>query len=150
MCKIPIKERLKAYVAINREIDNDIERLDFFETKMYGIGGQNLTGMPHNPSPDFDKIGAMTAKKEELEQHIKETIKIRDSERNSIKAMTRQLTVPDEKAVIKMKYLDMAEWPDISMMLFGMKDDFNDRYESYMRRVFKLHGSALAKMEEMQ
>lgn len=38
-----------------------------------------------------------------------------------------------------MKYLDGFSWLDIQDVLFGNKQDYLDKEESYQRRAFKLH-----------
>ena len=47
---------------------------------------------------------------------------------------------------VYLNYFDSMSWQEVSKLLFGMEEDFLDRQESYERRVFKIHGSALLNM----
>ena len=47
------------------------------------------------------------------------------------------------RIVLQLRYLDHAEWDDINFSVFGGKDDYSDKDESYMRRVYKYHKAAI-------
>ena len=53
---------------------------------------------------------------------------------------------PDERAVIRIRYIDRENWRTVAKMMFGMNDDFDYREDTYIRRVHKIHGSALLDM----
>ena len=61
--------------------------------------------------------------------------------------MAKMLKKPTEKAVVKMRYIDSAEWEEITNTLFGGKDDFNYKCDSYQKRVFRAHKNALENLE---
>ena len=56
------------------------------------------------------------------------------------------LTKSDEKAVIRVRYHDRESWSAVSKILFGKRRDFSEKADSYLRRVHKLHGSALVNL----
>ncbi|MCD7920675.1 MAG: hypothetical protein LUG45_11540 [Clostridiales bacterium] len=41
------------------------------------------------------------------------------------------------------RYLDGERWNDVNCMLFGGNPDFENREDSYTRRVTRIHGRAL-------
>lgn len=141
-----VKKRLLDYRDIEREIDNQVERIENLEAKMYSVGSPELSDMPKAPSITQDRIGGMVARKEEMEAKVHRLIDRQTSEREWIQNVLKHVKKPDERAVIEMRYIDMESWPQIALMLFGKKPDFDDREESYVRRTTKLHGKALINM----
>lgn len=143
-----MKTRLQEYRNLNREIENQIERLERLETKMYSPSSPNLSGMPKAPSGVKDKFADNIARKNELESKVRRLISQRDIERKKIENLTGKLRNPDERAVICMRYIDSEEWDDIIAMLFGVSKDLDDDYDNYKQRAFRLHSSAILKMTQ--
>ena len=50
---------------------------------------------------------------------------------------------PDEQTVIEMHYLDHVKWWPICAALFSGEADYAEKADKYLKRTFKLHGSAL-------
>ena len=138
-----IEARLKRHRDDNRYIDNQIERLETLILRMKCVSSPSLSGMPHNPSSDVDKIGQMLERKEKLEADIRELIADRDRERDELRSIIGCIHKPDQRSVLEMRYLDGAEWREIAEMLFSFKPDFDDSDEKYLRRTFKLHREAI-------
>lgn len=141
-----VKTRLQQYREREREIDNQIERLERLEAKLYGVGSPQLTDMPKASSPAGDKTVALIAQKEELDGLIRELVKEQTRERGWIEDILTGLTRSDEKAVIRVRYIDGEKWTEVSDLLFGSADDYEDKRDSYLRRTTKLHGQALMNM----
>ena len=112
-----IEARLKRHRDDNRYIDNQIERLETLILRMKGVSSPSLSGMPHNPSSDVDKIGQMLERKEKLEADIRELIADRDRERDELRSIIGCIHKPDQRSVLEMRYLDGAEWREIAEML---------------------------------
>lgn len=144
-----MKDRLCEYRSLNKEIDNEIERLERMEDKLYSLGSPALSNMPKSKSSVYDKIADRVAMKVDLEATIKELISYRDSERIAIEVMVRRLRNADERAVIRMRYLDLEEWDDILYMMFGDKKDYNEKYDNYKQRMFRLHSAAIEELAEL-
>ena len=96
-----IKDRLAAYTAMLRDIDNQLERLDRMEMTMASPPGPDLTGMPRGSG------------------------------------------TPSERAVIRLRYFDRADWESTCGVLFGDRRDYVDRVDAYQNRTYKIHGRAL-------
>ena len=64
----PLKDRLNKYREKERDIDNQIERLERLTAKMTGVGAQVITDMPRAPGTSIDRIAVMVSEKEELER----------------------------------------------------------------------------------
>lgn len=141
-----VKQRLTEYVENERDIDNQIERLERLTARMVGVGAQVLTDMPKAPSVTNDRMADLLGQKEELEATIRAAVTEQSLERQRIEAILKRLRNPDEKAVIRMRYFDRSSWPEVRDMMFGHKEDFFEKEETYLRRTHRIHGSALVNM----
>ena len=61
-----VKEPLNQYREKERDIDNQIERLERLVSKMTGAGAQVITDMPRAPSVSTDRMSELVGQKEEL------------------------------------------------------------------------------------
>jgi len=141
-----VRSRLDAYLAKEAEIDNQIERLERLETKMEGVGAQVISDMPRSHNASTDRFADMLHRKSLLDEEIRTMVKDQKTEWEAIETILMNVDNPDERAVIRMRYLDRSSWDDVNDMIFGGKKDFLDKEESYKRRVFRLHGAALLDM----
>lgn len=137
---------LEQYRENEEEIDGQLERLERLESRMQGISAQVLTGMPRSPSASTDRMADMLSQKEDLEQTINDAVLLQKTERVKIEAVLKRSCKPEEKSVIRMRYIDKSEWKDVMYMLYGGKQDFLDREDSYERRMYRKRDSALQKM----
>ena len=144
-----IKERLGKYTRLLREIDNQYERLGRMEISMAGRRGPDMTGMPRGSGTPSDRTGLMVMRKMELEEQIQETIAEEQKERASIEAMIQRVKHPDERAVLRLRYFDRADWDGICAVLFSDRQDYLERIDSYQNRTYKAHGRALLRMAEI-
>ena len=144
-----IKERLGKYPRLLREIDNQYERLGRMEISMAAPPGPDMTGMPRGSGTPTDRTGMMVLRKMELEEQIKETIAEEQKERASIEAMIQRVKHPDERAVLRLRYFDRADWDGICAVLFSDRQDYLERIDSYQNRTYKAHGRALLRMAEI-
>ena len=111
--------------------------------------GSSMTGMPRGSGTPSDRTGLMVMRKMELEEQIKETITEEQKERASIEAMIQQVKRPDERAVLRLRYFDRADWDGICAALYGDRQDYLDRLDSYQNRTYKAHGRALLRLAEI-
>lgn len=141
-----VKEILARYVDSEREIDNQLERLSLLEDKMYSLGSPELSDMPRNPSPSHDRIAGMIGRKQQLEERVERLMKSQKTLLNCLEGVVDDIGSSDKRAVVRMRYFDGEKWDSVAELMFGMKDDFDDRHDSYVRRVLVLHGQALQEM----
>lgn len=144
-----IKERLGKYTRLLREIDNQYERLGRMEISMTAPPGPDMTGMPRGSGTPTDRTGMMVLRKMELEEQIEERLAEERAERAALEAMIRQVENPDERAVLRLRYFDRAEWDGICSALFSDRQDYLERIDSYQNRTYKAHGRALLRMAEI-
>lgn len=136
-----IKDRLTDYMDIDRDIDLQIERLEYMEAKLCAVKGPVYSDMPKGTGSS-DKMTNLLAKKLELEERIKSLIEERAEVSKAIEWAISGLTA-DEKAVVRCRYIDGLKWDDITIMVCGSSPESID---SDRRHIFKVHGRALEKI----
>lgn len=149
-----VKKRLQLYGERDREYCDLIERREVLQSRAYAPKGTQLDGLPHSTGFVSDRTGNLVGQLEELDIELSE-------KRSDLRALYHELDNyigqiktarrrgwPDRRAVLQMRYLDLADWNTITVMLFGQRNDFEDRQESYLRRTHRLHMTALLELAE--
>ena len=138
-----IKQKLESYATLQRKIDNQIERLENLNATMGSPSTPNLTGLPSGGGDGTSKIERQVAKKDELEKKIRRMIMEERQLRGELEQLIETLERPDEQTVIEMRYIDRAKWWTVCAALYSTEPDYNEKADKYLKRTFKLHGSAL-------
>ena len=145
-----IKERLQSYAALQRRIDNKIERLVYLESITGSPSSPNLSGMPGGSGDGNSKTERQIIQKEELKSEIKDMTRREYKERTELERLVKEMQDPDEQTVIEMRYFDNVKWRPICDALYSSNPDYIDKVEKYMKRIFKIHGSALQTLTRIQ
>lgn len=138
-----IKQKLESYATLQRKIDNQIERLENLNATMGSPSNPNLTGLPSGGGDGTSKIERQVAKKDELEKKIRRMIMEERQLRKELEQLIETLKNPDEQTVIEMRYIDRAKWWTVCAALYSTEPDYDEKADKYLKRTFKLHGSAL-------
>lgn len=138
-----IKQRLESYATLQRKIDNQTERLENLTATMGSPSTPNLTGLPSGGGDGTSKIERQVARKDELEEKIRRMIKEERQLRGELEQLIEKLKNPDEQTVIEMRYIDRAKWWTVCAALYSTEPDYEEKADKYLKRTFKLHGSAL-------
>lgn len=111
-----------------------------------------LDGVPNGGGFAGDTLGAALARIDELEGEAREARAHAVELYHEIDTAAKRISGPgwpDQRAVLQMRYLDGCRWVEIAEMLFGGDPDyFDEKQDSYLRRVHKIHGAALAALAE--
>lgn len=142
------KEDLKKYRLLVEELETEEERLQAMNINLPGTGGGSNDGTPSG-SGNKDPIGTQYCIKAELEKKVLKTQEKERKRRISIEEkMEEKHLLPRERQIIRLHYIDRMEWKQINKVIYGKRSDYYNKEESYMRRVFRIHGSALEKMKD--
>lgn len=144
-----IKERLSGFRDLYHEYKMLSDQYDTLCSRMYSIGGSALTGMPHNPSPAFDKIAIDVSLKEETLERLEEKKSEYISERKELLALISKIKHPDEKQVLLSRYIYNGEWPEVTKIVYGSKKDFNVRYDDYLKYTYRKHSMAVTSLSRI-
>ena len=143
-----VQEKLRDHVEKVKDYRLQCERMDRLNTRIIGVGAQIITDMPKAPSHDNDRAADLIAQKIELEKELLEMVAELEAERRDIEKALRFLKSAEQKAVIRGRYIDGDSFRDVNVLVFGGKEDFSEKEDSYLRRVFHLHGDALVRLAE--
>lgn len=138
-----IRQRLEGYATLQRKIDNQIERLENLIATMGSPSTPNLTGLPSGGGDGTSKIERQITKKDELEVKIRCMVTGERQLRKELEQLIETLKNPDEQTVIEMRYIDRAKWWTICATLYSTEPDYGEKPDKYLKRTFRLHGSAL-------
>ena len=138
-----VKRKFQSYGALQRRIDNDVQRLRMIEASMGSISSPDLSGMPKGGGDGTSKIERVIVQKDELERKI---ARQRVQERrllDELEGLIDQLRNPDEQTVMEMRYIDSLRFWPICEALYSAMPDYEEKAEKYLKKTFKVHGSAL-------
>ena len=138
-----VKEWLITYREKSRDLFCQEERLERLEARMVGVGSMTITDMPKAPSIQGDRLADLVALKIELEESIGQGAEEQRVMRERLDYVLGQIRSANERAVIRMRYIDGEHWDKISELLYANRDDYTDHAESYLRQVYREHGYAL-------
>ena len=145
-----IKQKLEHYAAFQRRIDNQIERLEYLESVMGAPSSPNLSGEPSGGGDGSSKTERQVLKKLELQQAIRDMIADEAETRKELEGMIGLMEKPDEQTALEMRYFDGASWWTICSALYGKEDDYEEYQQRYLKKTFKIHGSALQALARIE
>ena len=144
-----IKALLKAYTDLQRRIDNTEKRLEALELSKATPSTPNYSGMGGGSRDTSSKQERNYIKYEELMEKLEDMNAEENRRREEIETMVDLMENPNEQTVIEMHYLDGAKWWPICVSLYGEEPDYDENEKRYLKRTFKIHGSALVSLAKI-
>lgn len=144
-----IRALLDSYVTLQKRIDFTEKRLECLELSKGAPSTPNLSGMPSGGHDRGSKQERDYIKTEELEEKLGRMNAQENRLRELIETLVELMKKPDEQTIIEMHYLDGIEWKTISATLYGDEDDYDEHEKRYLKRTFKVHGSALQSLAKI-
>ena len=141
-----VKEWLQAYRANDEYIDKKLDELRELRARMMYPGAQELSDMPRVPSKQSDKMADYVIRVEKLEMAIQDAIDVQEECKKTIEQLMMLLEKPEERKIMKCRYLFGMEWNDIMVHIYQMEEEYNLKMEAYRRRMYRCHEDALEKM----
>lgn len=137
---------LESYQERQQDIDSNYERLERLESKLTSPRAAALSGLPGAAASDPDRLALPLAEVQELrETTAEQSAELRDLRRR-IDAAIRLIDGPgwpNQRAVLRMRYIDGETFETIARLLFWRDPDFLMKQDSYIRRTFKIRKAAL-------
>ena len=137
-----IKKLLAAFVNLRKRIDNTEKRLEALELSV-GASTPSYSGMPGGGGERSSEQERYAIKKEEIQEKLDSMNAEENRRREEIEALIELMDKPNEQTVIEMHYLDNIKWRLISVAIWGDEPDYDENERRYLKRTFKIHGSAL-------
>lgn len=147
-----VKSWLQRYQKAARDSESLDARVANARARTETARTSRLDRLPHGGGFAGDTVGAALARVDEFEREAREARTYAMALYRDIDATIKKISGPgwpDQRAVLRVRYLDLEGWTGVTEVLFGARDDFEDRQESYLRRVHKIHGKALAALAEL-
>lgn len=145
-----VKEWLSRYRLAVEEAEGLSERARELRLQVESARTANLDGMPHHQPFSADRIGRTLGQIEDLEQQAQAAWDSAAGVYDEIQKGIDAITAPNLRTALCARYLDLLPWERVSAVLFGNREDFERRSDSYLRQAFKLHGTALAELAHIQ
>ena len=109
------------------------------------VGAVNINDMPKSNSIIYDRMAETACKMVELQYIIADKLN---------KAVALQVEIeraidglePGERELLRYRYIEGLSWPRVTEKLYGDRDDFIDRFDSYRRTITNHHGRILEKL----
>ena len=124
--------------AINAKLDQ-IHRLRDLATKTT----QTLSGTQVKSSGSQDKLAAIVEKIVDMETEVDDAIDDLQKTKRQVETAITEVPNVKQRAVLMRRYINGDPWPRICTAIFGNRTDFQDRYDSYLRTIYRWHGYAL-------
>ena len=140
------KQHLREYACILNEI-RDLERqreaaiTELFSKK----SKKGEEDMPRGKGSTTDPVIAAVERREKFERQIDEKIDRLIDIKREIEEAVEDLPSRDRR-LIRLRYIEELSWRRVVEELFGDRDDFLDRYDSYKRRVLRWHQKIIKKI----
>ena len=141
------KQTLRAHSLLYAELELQKLRLEEMMDTAPAVSAKPPDGQPRARITS-DPTTTRLSQEEEIRERIKDISRTIDRERAIIRVKLKRIE-PMECAVLEMRYLDRCKWNRISMLMFGGRKDFEEKKESYLRGVYRIHGNALSHICEI-
>lgn len=141
-----VKEWLSRYAVAAREVALLRARADAIRDRAASPSSPTLDGMPRSPGFEGDRLGEVIGIADVIERQVAEKEAQAAEAYREIDATIQQISgkhATERKFILQCRYLDRMDWPDVIFLLFGDKDDFGDREDSFTRRAYNIHKEAL-------
>lgn len=138
------KQRLKNYVYVRREVENQLERLARMKNEEQIPAIRPGDGSKKNKGGG-DRLERAIIRRLEYEEQALPQIEAAQEEMETVRAAIDSLEDPLEREVLRLRYIDgeycrMMPWREVAVIIYGSDD------EKYIQATFRLHGRALKRI----
>lgn len=134
------KSDFKSYRAIVLEVEQLKEQLRVLESSLYSPKGQRFTSTPRSPSGYRSTMDGAVDRHINLYNKYAAELADKEARQLAIETAISSLTDPDERVVMRERYIRGQEWPTVVRKL--QKEGYSER------TIYRLHGMALLKLKE--
>ena len=135
------KERLRSYIFIRREVDNQLERLarlrndELIPAIKQGDGSQRTAG--HS-----DRMANAIIRRMAYEDKIADDMEQKMDEMDAIEEAVNSLADSQEREVLRLRYIDCTGYRHTGWRIVAKKM-YGDDDEAQLQMVYRIHGRAL-------
>lgn len=147
-----VKEWLSRYAVVAREVALLRARADAIRDRAASPSSPTLDGMPRSPGFEGDRLGEVIGIADALDHEAAEKEQDAAALYAEIDGEIRKIGGKygvERRLVLQCRYLDGQAWGGVTYLLFGDRVDFNDKEDSFQRRVFNIHKAALEDLAQI-
>lgn len=115
-----IRNRFVRYTEMVQDIDYQVERLARLEASALAPSSSSWDGLPGGRGTPSDRTGRSASVLADLRIEVSRLIEEEKTERGALERLVSALP-PDERAVLRLRYIDLATWEDTADTL-GVTD----------------------------
>lgn len=135
------KADFRSYRAIVLEVGQLKEQLQVLESSIYSPKGQRFTSTPRSPSGYRSTMDSAVDRHIQLYNKYATELADKEAQQLAIETAIASLADPDERVVMRERYIKAQEWPTVVRKL--QKEGYSER------TIYRLHGTALFKLKEV-
>ena len=143
---------MSRYAVAAKEVRLLRERADAIRTRAASPASSKSDGMPRSPGFEGDRLGEAIGIADALDREADEKEQVAAALYGEIDGAIRQIDGKhgaERRTVLQCRYLDGQAWGGVTYLLFGDRVDFNDKEDSFQRRVFNIHKAALEDLAQV-
>lgn len=138
------KYYLIEYSRTLEELENQEERIEILNP--YGLKGTSSDGISAT-NDVHDSVSIKVSKLIEIKKEI-EKLKNRTEVMGIRVNKALDKLPPQEKQIIRLRYIDRQPWPVIIHALFHKRKDYEEHYDKYRSNIYKMHRRALKNIQK--
>ena len=136
-----IKERLRSYIYLRREVDARLERIARMKSQEQFAEHKDSDGSKHTAS-GYGRMENAIIRRMAYVESVAAELEAKLDEMDAITAAVDRLDDAQEREILRMRYIDCEEcrhtsWRDIALDMYGDDD------EAQLKMVFRIHKRAL-------
>lgn len=139
---------LMEYNKVLRRIDHTEDRIQEYRETMCSPGSPSFDGMPRAKGDVTSRQERAMIRLDKMERELKELVKTEGALYDKLEEAMQQLD-PDLEQLLVLRYFDGKGWKMISEALWKYEEDFEEKETSFLKRTFKMHGTALNNLERV-
>lgn len=148
MSKEQVKERLRSYLCLKFETENQLERLLRLKSEEKFPAMRESSGAKQSGSSE-GRMEKAIIRRMEYEASVMPKIEAAQKEMEQIEDAISAVRDPMEREVLRLRYVDGESrrpmlWRDVAVKLFGDDD------ERHILATYRLHSRALASLSKAQ
>ena len=135
------KEYLQQYLDADREIQAKVDQIARLRDLATRTTSKPAGGRVQSSAEN--KLERIISKIADMESEVDGEIERLADKRRVVQTAIDAVQNATQRSVLERRYINGEPWSRICTALFGKRDDFPDRYDSYLRNVYRWHGLAL-------
>lgn len=162
--KVGIRRDFERYRTNVCKIRQKKDELTAIKSKIAGLHSVKLTDMPKSTIPkSADKTLYLLQEKMDIEKHLNQLIKKRESDRKKLNKILKDLESDEtaslimrkpevltaEASVLKLRYMCAFSWDEINRAFYSEDKDFEINIDVYLKRIYRYHGQAFIDLDKM-